>query len=102
MGKLYAPTWEMVTWLKRGIISPLLYEKQYYDLLQNRWAEDRWEFQSSTLKLVEIVTGTPDTPERDITFVCFCPAGAFCHRHLLVRWFCHNWPQIQYGGERHV
>lgn len=37
--------------------------------------------------------------KEDVTLVCFCPNGSFCHRYLAVKWLEHNF-NIQYGGER--
>lgn len=98
VGKAFAPTWEMVVGIKKLVISDDDYTKAYYDLLTDRWANDLLDIRSVTEKLVTLFGPVG----RDITLVCFCPAGAFCHRHLLVRWLTHNWPTTQYGGERHV
>jgi hypothetical protein len=94
-GKLYAPTWEMVQGVKTNNFTEEEYTKFYYDLLLERWKTHGHEM----LKLVEIVQGTANMPARDVTLVCFCPAGSFCHRHLLVKFLQHNWA-VEYGGER--
>lgn len=98
VGKAFAPTWAMVDGYKKGSISAAEYEEQYYDLLTERWANDALDIRNVTDKLVTLFGPVG----RDITVVCFCPAGKFCHRHLLVRWLTYNWPTTQYGGERHV
>ena len=90
-GKLYAPTWDMVTGIKRGKLSEKEYTKKYYELLVERWYDRRDEMQ----RLVDMVK------DRDITLVCFCPANTFCHRYLLVKFFQHNW-NVAYGGERKI
>ena len=88
-GKIYAPTWDMVSWLKKGKISEGQYTESYYKMLLERWEVAG----SEMLNLVEMVK------DRDLTVVCFCPSGNFCHRHLLVKFFQHNW-DVVYGGER--
>lgn len=94
VGKMWAPTWEMVNSFKAGTLTQEQYSKMYYDLLLKRWHEIS-DFPDVTLRLVEMVK------DRDITLVCFCPAGSFCHRHLMVRWLQYNW-NVLYGGERKV
>jgi hypothetical protein len=104
-GKLYAPTWDMVQRIKvhnMANIQPIMkvdaeeeYTGMYYNLLLERWKTHGHEM----IKLVEIVQGTANMPARDVTLVCFCPAGSFCHRHLLVKFLQHNWA-VEYGGER--
>lgn len=84
LGKLLAPTWELVggvkhhetqgrdqRWVK---YAPLTYEQYidgYYALLRKRYKADATSF----LSLLE----------RDrLVVCCYCAAGAFCHRHLAV------------------
>jgi len=88
-GKLYAPTWAMVKGVKDGTLPESWYEETYYKLLIERWHTHGEEM----ARLVDMVK------DRDITVVCFCPANTFCHRHLMVSFFKHNW-QVKYGGER--
>jgi hypothetical protein len=97
-GKLWAPTWDMVNGWKKGNITNEQYSQKYYELLTERWNASV-DFCQSTLRLVDMVNGTKEMPARDVTFVCFCPPGTFCHRYLLVAWLQHNW-NCQYGGER--
>ena len=94
-GKLYAPTWAMVRGLKEHKNLPQdWYESIYYELLIDRWKESQAN-RDEMMRLVEMVK------TRDITVVCFCPAGQFCHRLLLVKFLQHNWG-TKYGGERDV
>lgn len=93
-GKLYAPTWQMVQGVKNNTMTEEEYTGLYYNLLITRW-NDSQDFRDSTMRLVNIFGKT----DRDITFVCFCPADTFCHRYLLVTFLQHNWA-IEYGGER--
>lgn len=99
VGKLYAPTWDMIMGLKNGKIIEDQYTQMYYKMLCDRW--ENKDYRETTLSLVDMVTtGSQSVGHpRGITFVCFCPAENFCHRYLLVKWFQHNW-NVPYGGER--
>jgi len=102
-GKMFAPTWKMVTGFKNGFFTEEEYTIDYYNLLTWRWKNNEFDIVNSVPRLVDIVVGGKNNmPPRDITLVCFCPANTFCHRHLLVKWLIHNWPQVQYGGERGI
>ncbi len=92
-GRWWAPTWDMVNGFRNNTISEAEYTQQYYDLLNSRWTDPN--FVACTIAIVELVKTA------DVTFVCFCPAGTFCHRLLLVTWLQHNWNVI-YGGERNT
>lgn len=65
-----APTWDMVWGIKTKTLSELSYQEQYERLMAISQVENpatwRW------LLAVE-----------EIALVCYCPPGAFCHRHLL-------------------
>jgi len=89
VGKLYAPTWSMVSGIKKGTLTHEEYTAQYYNLLIQRWAISGEEMMSIIDK----------ARNQDVTLVCFCPANAFCHRYLLVKFLQHNWG-VEYGGER--
>lgn len=92
VGKLFAPTWEMVMGTKNGTVSHDQYTAMYYELLRNRW---------------KTVPGFPDTMRRlaekaktgDVTLVCFCKAGSFCHRYILAEIFKNSF-NVPYAGER--
>lgn len=81
VGRAFAPTWSMVTLLKKGVMSEKDYMDQYYRLINRRWEEDRsaWDYIWS---------------QETVTLVCFCPVGAFCHRYLLQNILIHQ------GAER--
>lgn len=98
-GKIYAPTWDMVMGVKNGRITEEDYTNLYYDMIIEKFGSSK-DFRDQTLRLVAMVSGTKEMPERDMTLVCFCPSNAFCHRFLLVNWITHNWPEVKYGGER--
>lgn len=89
IGKIFAPTWEMVMGVKNGTMSNEEYTAKYYWLLADRWNTHSKEI----LEFVETVKTFP------VTIVCYCKKGDFCHRHLLVAWLVHNF-EVQYGGER--
>ena len=90
-GKMWAPTWDMVNGVKKGTMSEIEYTQQYYELLNSRWHDTN--FVEATMNLVNKVK------DHDVTLVCFCPAGNFCHRTLLITWLQCNW-SVLYGGER--
>jgi len=69
--KAFAPTWEMVLGYKSGILSKQKYEEQYIALLTRSWKENRAEWE----KLLRM---------SEVTLVCFCKPGNFCHRVLLA------------------
>ena len=98
-GKIYAPTWEMVNDWKKDTLSNDGYTAMYYELLIDRFHNMK-DFKESTFRMINILCGTNDMPERDFTVVCFCPADSFCHRHLFVNWMTYNYPQVKYGGEK--
>ena len=98
-GKIYAPTWEMVNKWKVAELSDEDYTSMYYDLLINRFHNMK-DFKETTFKMIDMLCGTNDMPERDLTLVCFCHAGSFCHRYLFVNWLTFNYPQVKYGGEK--
>lgn len=66
-----APTWEMVLPYKKGELSEEDYTKQYLEILEKSYTDnlDWWD----------------DFLLQDrIALLCFCKAGAFCHRLLLT------------------
>lgn len=100
VGKLYAPTWDMVMGHKNKKYTDEQYTKMYYDLLTERWEKDWNGFRQATINTVSLLSGTFTMPAFSITLVCYCPAGAFCHRVLLAKWFEDTWPSVKYLGER--
>lgn len=88
-GRVFAPTWDMVSRYKKRMLTDGEYADMYYALLVERYQTHGEE----VLRLVEMVK------DSDITLVCFCPSGSFCHRHLLVKFLQYNWA-TEYGGER--
>jgi len=66
-----APTWEMVTQYKAGRLSEQEYKTLYYEVIHSRWVENPEPF----LALLRLPTAA---------IACYCAAGHFCHRLLLV------------------
>lgn len=69
----FCPTWDMVMGIKKGIITEEEYAKQYHDLMIKSWRKNRkaWE---ELLSMGEV------------TLVCFCKKGSFCHTYLLAEY----------------
>ncbi|MFW6243470.1 MAG: hypothetical protein ACOC2W_04855 [bacterium] len=66
---ILAPTWSMVMNYKRGEINERQYTKLYYQLIKQKYKENKKEFHKLIKKNV-------------ITLKCYCKAGEFCHRLL--------------------
>lgn len=86
IGKIFAPTWSMVLAVKRGDMTVEHYDSLYQDILAESIRDhgDVWDS----------VAAWPS-----VTFVCFCPSGAHCHRLALADAFT----SLGYGtyhGER--
>jgi hypothetical protein len=71
IGKLFAPTWDMVLGYKNGRITPIQYSDLYRKMMEES-VRKNWVVWKNLLDA-----------ER-ITLVCFCRPGTFCHRHLLA------------------
>jgi uncharacterized protein YeaO (DUF488 family) len=69
--KPFAPTWDMVSGYKDGKITEEEYTKQYMAKMRDSYnhRRDLWDW---VIK------------QKELVLVCFCPAGAFCHRVLLA------------------
>lgn len=64
------PTWDLVKGYKWGGMSEEWYTDGYRKLLASRWSDVKaW---LDRLK-----------PDNDITLMCFCREGEFCHRRLI-------------------
>lgn len=74
IGRVFAPTWSMVTLLKKGVMTQENYTAQYHRRMRESWKENKGIWQ----KVWDMDV---------VTFVCFCPSGAFCHRYLLADMF---------------
>src|SRR5260221_1877531 len=75
LGKVLAPTWELVGGVKgwKGYtqLSPEQYTERYYELLRAR-------FRANSAAFLEILE------REEIALACYCRQGVFCHRHLAV------------------
>lgn len=81
--KLFAPTWAMVRGLKSGRIDEKEYTRLYMEKLNsipdNGSAMDGRGF--------NIINGLIRfMNDGELTLLCFCKSGVFCHRVLLARW----------------
>lgn len=75
------PTQEMVYGVKYRGWSDKRYETVYRALLRSRWPDVRtW---LDTLR-----------PEEDVTLLCYCRPGVYCHRHLIARMLARHRPDI--------
>jgi hypothetical protein len=89
IGRIFAPTWEMVRGLKAGHISEENYTQLYTYMMR-----DSYKLHAHTWHNI--------ADENETTFVCFCPPNAFCHRVILAKLF-EEWiilPKTTYMGER--
>lgn len=66
------PQWNMVTAYRYKGMSEQEYTRLYFKLLS-----DRWEAVRPWLKSLD--------PAEDITLLCWCREGQFCHRKLISR-----------------
>ena len=73
LGKVFAPSWDMVMKLKGGVITQKEYEDLYYQKMFYSYKKHRAEW--------EIVLDMPR-----VTLVCFCKSKYFCHRALLAKY----------------
>jgi len=93
VGEVFAPTEEIQEDYKK-YWNEEVYTRNYYNLLIQRWIDNYHGIRKIVIELIQ------KTMVDNVTLVCFCPNDTFCHRHLLVKWLIHNWPQVQYGGGR--
>ncbi len=88
---IFAPTWDMVLGHKAGTLSDEEYTAQYRNMLLASWKKDRQKWM--------------DFLNDDDTYAlaCYCPAGNFCHRHLLIKFLQQLCKQLnipfEYYGE---
>jgi uncharacterized protein YeaO (DUF488 family) len=82
----FAPTWDMVMGHKNGTMSDEEYTRRYMDILRITYnvAHEKW---------LDILS------KDEITFVCYCKTGRFCHRKVLAEVFG-KMKNVEYMGER--
>ena len=78
-GNVLAPTWEMVQGIKAQKITEWGYAVQYFSLIISRVSDISTNGRVHRAALHNI------GERKQITLVCFCPAGQFCHRVLAAR-----------------
>ena len=85
IGKAFAPTWDMVTKYKKGLLTDREYAQKYKKMMTDSCESNHeaWDW---------ILT------QEEVTIVCFCPKGAFCHRRLLAKMLVQL--GAEYMGER--
>lgn len=87
---ILSPTWEMVSRHKAGTLSDQEYTEMYIQLLRERYQSNRQAF----IDIINI---------GDIAFGCYCTAGKFCHRYILIDIFrnicTHLGIPFEYCGE---
>ena len=84
-GRMLAPTKQMVMDYKYGQGGQQAYIDAYRTLVHDRLVKDN-------SALIWVLS------QQELTFVCFCRPGAFCHRVLLARDILRG--VINYRGER--
>lgn len=72
---LFAPTWDIVMAHKRGDISDQEYRDVYTPMMRQSWIDNRAAWEEFLRQ------------EGWVAIMCYCPAGAFCHRLELVKIF---------------
>jgi hypothetical protein len=89
-GSVLAPTWDMVKEYKAGTMDQWDYTIKYFSLIVQRMHTGKDELR---YLLDNIVTN-----HQQLTLVCFCPKGQFCHRILAAR-MLENMGYGRYIGE---
>lgn len=79
--RVLQPTWDVVRGVKSGIVSPEQYTTAYRALLARRMPALR-----TWLAMLD--------PAQDITILCFCHEGTFCHRQLIAQILARHRPDI--------
>lgn len=70
--RVFAPTWPMVMGYKNGTLSEAQYTADYVSLMTSSYREnkERW------LEVLNM---------GEVTLLCYCKPGAFCHRTILAQ-----------------
>lgn len=88
LGKFFAPTWNMVMGVKNGTMTEHDYVMQYAQIAVK------------ALTNPDLVTKVLQRFGDEMTLVCFCKNGSFCHRYLLAAAFAAVPHFGSYIGER--
>lgn len=91
--KTFAPTWSIVLGIKGQGTTPIT-EDEYiveYTRLMDISMEENYKVWDDLINMEEVC------------IMCYCPAGKFCHRHVLkdiIKLFCErSLVDFTYGGE---
>ena len=89
-----APTWGLLTEYKCGLVGEDEYEQRFKSIIKMRWnTSDEFKQLINSMAVKEEVQ----------VIGCYCAAGTFCHRHLLVEFLNHycvkNQLPFEYLGE---
>src|SRR5512145_1067483 len=76
----FAPTWHMVMGYKNGTLTEGQYTEQYMKIL-NAVSVEAWRW-----LYAQAVNG-------EVTLLCYCRDGWFCHTHLLIDYACKKYPK---------
>lgn len=71
--KAFSPSWDMVMGYKKGEITAEEYTEEYHWMMQQSVRANR-----NRERWIEVVNSG------EVLLLCYCPAGAFCHRHLFA------------------
>lgn len=69
----FCPTWDMVMNYKNKSMSEEEYTKLYHDMMVESWRKHNHDWRDLLAM-------------NEVTLVCFCPKGSFCHRYLLAEY----------------
>lgn len=67
----FAPSWDIVQGVKKGLITPEEYTVAYHAITRDQYRRDPHRY----LELINL---------DKVAVMCYCPSGKFCHRHLMV------------------
>lgn len=88
---IFAPTWDMVLGHKAKTMDDDTYSRLYHDMLVKSWMENRQKWMDFL------------NDDDQYALACYCKAGVFCHRHLLVKFLSKLCKQLgitfEYYGE---
>ena len=79
VARKFAPTRNMVTFFKRGTLSRASYAKEYNAIL-DKVPASTWAWLGSFGK--------------EVTILCYCKDGQFCHTYLLAAYAAEHFPNL--------
>lgn len=88
IGCAFQPGWDLVMGVKNNTITENQYVALYTERMRRSYSTNKAYWDALLQKL-------------EVTLVCFCPAGDFCHRLILGRDILgKHFPNVTYKGER--